>query len=72
MMDKSNEREPYFKFKGYLAENNIQQKEIANIINISQATLSKRLNAKGGDFTIQDLKKICDKLNVNAEIFFNQ
>lgn len=67
-MDK---REPYYKFKGYLAENNIQQKDIAKLINISQATFSKRLNGKGGDFTVQDLKKICDKLKVRAEIFFN-
>lgn len=65
-------REPYYKFKGYLAENNIQQKELAKIMNISQATLSKRLNGKGGDFTIQDLKKICSTLGVKAEIFFNQ
>ena len=65
------ERDPYYKFKGYLAENNIQQKHVAKIINVSQATLSKRLNGKGGDFTIQDLKKICITLNVKAEIFFN-
>ncbi len=64
-------REPYYKFKGYLAENNIQQKEVAKLINISQATLSKRLNGKGGDFSIQDLKKICTSLKINAEIFFN-
>lgn len=65
-------REPYYKFKGFLAENNIQQKEVAKLINISQATLSKRLNGKGGDFSIQDLKKICNTLNIKAEIFFNQ
>ncbi len=65
-------REPYYKFKGYLAENNIQQKEVAELISISQATLSKRLNGKGGDFSIQDLKKICITLKINAEIFFNQ
>lgn len=65
-------REPYYKFKGYLAEKNIQQKDVAKIINISPATLSKRLNGKGGDFTIQDLKKICTELKINAEIFFNQ
>jgi DNA-binding Xre family transcriptional regulator len=64
-------REPYSKFKGYLAENNIQQKEVAKTINISEATISKRLNGKGGDFTIQDLKKICNKFNIKAEIFFN-
>jgi transcriptional regulator with XRE-family HTH domain len=67
-----NNREPYYKFKGYLAENSIQQKDIAKLIDISPATLSKRLNGKGGDFSIQDLKKICNNLKVEAEIFFNQ
>ncbi len=64
-------REPYYKFKGYLAENNIQQKEVAEILEISQATLSKRLNGKSGDFTVQDLKKICMNHGIKAEIFFN-
>ena len=63
--------EPYYKFKGYLAENNIQQKEIAKMLDISQATFSKKLNGKSGDFTIQDLKKICTRLKIEAEIFFN-
>lgn len=64
-------REPYYKFKGYLAENNIQQKEVAEILEISQATFSKKINGKSGDFTIQDLKKICLSLKIKAEIFFN-
>lgn len=64
-------REPYYKFKGYLAENNIQQKEIAEMLDISQASFSKKLNGKSGDFTIQDLKKICTNLKIKAEIFFN-
>lgn len=64
-------REPYYKFKGYLAENNIQQKEVAKILKISQATFSKRLNGKSGDFKVQELKKICSKLGIKAEIFFN-
>lgn len=65
-------REPYSKFKGYLAEKNIHQKEIAKLLEVSPATLSKRLNGKGGDFSIQDLKKICKNLKIKAEIFFNQ
>lgn len=65
------EREAYCKFKGFLAEKNIQQKDIATLLNISQATLSKRINGKGGDFSIQELKVICRKLEISAEIFFN-
>lgn len=64
-------KQRYSKFKGYLVENNIHQKEIAKIINVSQATFSKRINGRGGDFTVQDLKQICTYLNIKAEIFFN-
>lgn len=71
-MTSTEKREPYYKFKGYLAENNIQQKDIAEMLKVSQPTLSKRLNGKGGDFTLQDVKKICTRLNIKAEIFFNQ
>jgi len=41
------------------------------MLDISQATFSKKLNGKSGDFTIQDLKKICTRLKIEAEIFFN-
>lgn len=64
-------REPYSKFKGYLVEKNIPQKKIAELLCISEPTLSKRLNGKGGDFSVQDLKKICDFLQIKADIFFN-
>lgn len=60
----------YSKFKGYLAENNIQQKDIAALIRISPSALSKKINGRGGDFTVQEAKIICKKLNTGAEIFF--
>lgn len=63
-------KEAYSKLKGFLAENNIQQKKIAKIIDISQSALSKKINGKGGDFTIQEAKKICKALNTGADIFF--
>lgn len=64
-------REPYYKFKGFLAEKDIKQKEIANLIKVSEPTLSRRLNGRGSDFSIQDLKKICQSLGIKADIFFN-
>ena len=63
-------KQPYLKFKGFLVENNIQQKEVAKILNISNSTLNKKINGTGSDFTIQEAKKICQTLNTNSEIFF--
>ena len=64
-------RKPYYKFKGYLAENNIKQKDVAVLINMSSSTFSKKLSGKGSDFSIQDLKEICQHLKIKAEIFFD-
>lgn len=64
------QREAYSKFKGYLVEKNIKQKSVAEMLKISQATLSKRINGKGGDFTVQELEKICTSLKIKAELFF--
>lgn len=65
------QRATYNKFKGFLAENGIQQKEVAELLNISVPTFNKRLNGTGSDFSIQDVKKICSRYNIKAEIFFN-
>ena len=65
------QRATYNKFKGFLAENRIQQKEVAELLNISVPTFNKRLNGTGSDFSIQDVKKICSRYNIKAEIFFN-
>ncbi|HBF2805540.1 TPA: helix-turn-helix transcriptional regulator [Clostridioides difficile] len=67
----NNERDSYIKFKCFLIENNIRQKDIAKLLNVSESTLSKKINGKGGDFSIQELKIICKKCNLKAEVFFN-
>ena len=65
---KSNKREvrkmtaihkPYDKFKGWLRENNLTYKDVANVLNISVATVSAKINGNS-DFLlaeIQHLKK---------------
>lgn len=65
------QRATYNKFKGFLVENGIQQKEVAKLLNISVPTFNKKLNGTGSDFSIQDVKKICSRYNIKAEIFFN-
>lgn len=63
-------RKPYYKFKGYLAENNIKQKDVALLINMNQSSFSKKLSGKGADFSIQDLKEICKHLKNKSRNFF--
>lgn len=65
------ERGIYNKFKGYLVENNIKQKEVAELLEISVPTFNKKLNGTGSDFSIQDLRKICLTYKISADIFFN-
>ena len=65
------QRATYNKFKGFLVENGIQQKEVAKLLNISVPTFNKKLNGTGSDFSIQVVKKICSTYNIKAEIFFN-
>lgn len=60
----------YPKVKGFLVENGIRQKDVANMLKMSISTFNNKLNGIG-DFTITDVKKMCTELEVEADIFFN-
>ncbi|WP_333638557.1 helix-turn-helix domain-containing protein [Tissierella praeacuta] len=60
----------YPKVKGFLVENGIRQKYVANMLNMSISTFNNKLNGIG-DFTITDVKKMCAELEIKADIFFN-
>lgn len=55
-------------FKGWLAENNIKQTEIASVLNISLQSVNLKVNGKQ-DFTLEQIAKICDKYDISADIF---
>ena len=63
------EKQPYWKLKGFLAENNIKQKQVAELLGISVPAFNKRLNGTGADFSIREARKICTTFNANVEIF---
>lgn len=66
------EKQGYFKLKGFLAENNIKQKVVADMLGISVPTFNKKLNGTAGDFSVKEARVICQNLNANSDIFFNQ
>jgi len=56
------------KFKGWLAENKITQREIMDLLNLSQTSINKKVNGKE-DFTLAQIKTICEKYGISADIF---
>ena len=56
------------RFKGWLAENNITQREIADLLGLSQQSVYKKVNGKE-DFTLVQIKAICERYNISADIF---
>lgn len=62
---------PYGKFKGYLAENGIKQSEVAKLLEITESTLSKKLNRKrNADFSKDEVVTLCRTYGLDANLFF--
>ena len=60
----------YTKLKGYLVEHGIRQQEIAELLQINRSTLNTKLNRNGADFTLSEVKALCRKYQLDANIFF--
>ncbi|RIN99035.1 helix-turn-helix domain-containing protein [Mammaliicoccus sciuri] len=65
----------YPKFKKYMADNNINQQEIALLLGYSREKVNSILNGTsryGTDFTGKDFKKLHEAYGINVnEYFFN-
>ncbi len=57
-------------FKAWLIMNKVSQKEIAKLLGLSQQSVYLKVNGKK-DFTLAQIKKICDTYGVAADIFLN-
>ncbi|MGY0692935.1 helix-turn-helix domain-containing protein [Virgibacillus sp. FSP13] len=64
----------YSKFKGWLVEKGIRQKEIADFLGMDRTRFNLILNGQQGkDFKVNEVNKICKHLNISADkYFFNQ
>lgn len=63
-------RNPYFKFRAFLDEQGIKQVEVAEMLEINRATLNQKINGTGGDFSIVEVRKICEHYNISSDEFF--
>lgn len=62
--------EPYFKFKAYLVENRIKQRELAELLGKSTSALNQNLNGSGGDFSLKEIRLICRKYKISSDEYF--
>lgn len=70
MREGKRRRPPYLKFKGWMVTNGIGNQEMANFLDISESSLSQRINGSGPDFTIDEIRKIVNKYGVTLLDYF--
>jgi len=61
---------PYSKFKAFLDESGIKQKELAELLGKSTPALNQNINGTGGDFTMSEVRLICSVYNISCDEFF--
>ena len=57
------------KFKAWLVENNIKQAEIASVLGISRELTNAKINGRE-EFTLAQVKTLCERYKISADIFF--
>lgn len=63
-------RQPYNKIKAYFVENEIKHKDVVTLLKVKPNTISKKLNGFGGDFSLEDAKKMHFYFGVPIAYFF--
>lgn len=56
------------RFKGWLAENGIKQKDIAELLEIDISNVNEKINGKQ-EFTVAQIRTICQTYGISADIF---
>ncbi|MDF2530873.1 MAG: cro/C1-type DNA-binding domain protein [Clostridia bacterium] len=62
--------QPYYKFSSFLKERGIGQKEVAELLGKSKSALNQNINGTGGDFSISEVRLICNTYKISSDEFF--
>lgn len=60
---------PYTKFKGWLRSNSLTYKDVGELLGLSVATVSSKINGKS-DFLLSEVQTIKKHYNLDSDIFF--
>lgn len=61
---------PYTKFKAYMDENDIKQKDLGELLEKTAVCVNQNLNGTGGDFSMSDMRKICLTYGISSDTYF--
>ena len=60
----------YLKLKQFMLEKNIKNKDMAKILGINEAVFSKKINMKGSDFNLNEVRKLCEAYHLDGNKYF--
>lgn len=63
------EKVKYTKFRAWMDENNVTAAEIAELLGISEPTMSKKLNGFV-EFRVWEIRLICNHYGISADAYF--
>ena len=55
-------------FKGWMVQNHISQRELADLLEISLQSVNLKVNGKQ-EFTLPQISKICGHYHISADLF---
>ena len=65
----SRKHAPYTAFKNAIAGKGLALKDVAEVINVTESTLSLKISG-GSDFYLSEIKAICEAFGFDSSIFF--
>lgn len=59
----------YLKLKGWMTENKVKQKDLAELIGKNVPTVNRKLNGKS-KFNVDEIRLICETYGLSADVYF--
>ena len=63
-------RPPYKEFIAWMIVNDVKRQDLQDLLGVTSATLSHRLNGTGADFTMEEVRTIINKYGEEVSAFF--
>lgn len=60
----------YLKLKQFMLEKNIKNKDMAKTLGVNKSVFSKKINMKGSDFTLDEVRKLCEAYQLDGNKYF--
>ena len=60
----------YVKLKQFMIEHNIKSKDMAELLGLNESVFSKKINMKGSDFNLNEVRKLCSEYKLDGNFFY--